>query len=391
MLAPKYFFGGGSSSKRKLKEFSRHDVGTSAPNILLAGGGTGGHLFPALAIADEIRRQEPGAAFLFLGTKGKIEARVVPQRGYSFRTIWISGFHRRLTVDNLLFPLKVVVSLVQSFFIIRRFKPHVVVGTGGYVCGPILFMASLFGIPTVIHESNSYPGVTTRLLAGRASAVFIAFEEARRWLKRTDNVVLIGTPTREALGTISREAGVAAFGLEQGKKTLLVFGGSLGAASINDAVLASLDDLVRKGVQLIWQTGQGDYERIRSAIGSRPAIWLGAFIDKMEYAFGAADLVVCRSGATTLAELTRVGKPAILVPYPHAAGDHQTHNARSLADAGAAVMITDQKLTNEFGPNVMALIESTERLATMSEASRKLGKPDAGPEIAAAIRKLILS
>lgn len=356
---------------------------------MLAGGGTGGHLFPALAIADEIRRLEPNALFLFLGTKGKIEARVVPQRGYAFRTIWISGFHRRLTVDNLLFPLKVIVSLVQSLFVIRQFKPDVVVGTGGYICGPILFMASLLGIPTIIHESNSYPGVTTRLLAKRVSTVFIAFEEARRWLKRTDHVVLIGTPTREALGTIGKEAGTAAFGLEQGKKTLLVFGGSLGAASINNAVLGLLDELGRKGIQLIWQTGQGDFERVRSAIGSKKAVWLGAFIDKMEYAFGAADLVMCRAGATTLAELTKVGMPAILVPYPHAAGNHQTHNARSLADAGAAVMITDKKLANEFGPNVLALLENPARLAEMSAASKKLGKPAAGPEIAAAIRKMI--
>jgi len=364
-------------------------VGTSAPNILLAGGGTGGHLFPALAIADEIKRLEPNATFLFLGTKGKIEARVVPQRGYAFRTIWISGFHRRLTIDNLLFPLKVIVSLIQSLFVIRQFKPDVVVGTGGYVCGPILFMASLLGIPTVIHESNSYPGVTTRLLAARVSTVFIAFEEARRWLKRSDNVILMGTPTRDALGTISRDAGAAAFELEQGKKTLLVFGGSLGAVSINNAVLASLDEWGQRGIQLIWQTGQGDYERIRSAIGSKTAIWLGAFIDKMEYAFGAADLVVCRAGATTLAELTRVGKPAIVVPYPHAAGDHQTHNARSLANAGAATMITDQNLAKEFGPNVLALLESPARLAAMSAESKKLGRPAAGPEIAASIRRMI--
>ncbi len=364
-------------------------MGTSAPNILLAGGGTGGHLFPALAIADEIKRLEPNATFLFLGTKGKIEARVVLQRGYPFRTIWISGFHRRLTLDNLFFPLKVIVSLMQSFFVIRQFKPSIVVGTGGYVCGPILLMASLLGIPTVIHESNSYPGVTTRLLAARASAVFIAFEEARRWLKRTDHVVLIGTPTREALGTISKEAGSAAFGLAHGMKTLLVFGGSLGAGSINNALLASLDELTQKGIQLIWQTGQSDYERIRSTIGASSTVWVGAFIDKMEYAFGAADLVVCRAGATTLAELTRVGMPAVLVPYPHAAGDHQTHNARSLTDAGAAVMIRDQNLAKEFGPNVLALLENPARLRQMSAASKTLGKPGAGPEIAAAIRRMI--
>jgi UDP-N-acetylglucosamine--N-acetylmuramyl-(pentapeptide) pyrophosphoryl-undecaprenol N-acetylglucosamine transferase len=364
-------------------------VGTNAPKILLAGGGTGGHLFPALAIADEIKRLEPSATFLFLGTTGKIEARVVPQHGYPFRTIWISGFHRRLTIDNLLFPLKVIVSLIQSFFVIRQFRPDVVVGTGGYVCGPILFVASLLGIPTIIHESNSYPGITTRLLAARVSRVFIAFKEAQRWLKRTDHVVLTGTPTREVLGTISKKDGTEAFGLEPGKHTILVFGGSLGAASINNAVLASIDELRRKDIQLIWQTGRSDYERIRAVVGSRSIGWLGAFIENMEYALGAADLVICRAGATTLAELTRVGKPAIVVPYPHAAGDHQTHNARSLADAGAAVMIADQDLARDLGSNVQALLENPTRLRQMGAASKEMGRPGAGPEIAAAICRMI--
>lgn len=356
---------------------------------MLAGGGTGGHLFPALAIADEIRRLEPHARYLFVGTKGKIEARVVPQRGYPFDTIWISGFHRRLTVNNLLFPLKVLVSLFQSFFLIRRFKPDIVIGTGGYVCGPILIIAGFLGIPTVILESNSYPGVTTRMLASRVSRVFIAFEDARKWVQRTDHVVLIGTPTRDALGTIDAKSGREEFGLAPDRTTLLVFGGSLGAASINNAVLAALDVLLENGIQLIWQTGQGDYERIRSAIGNKSVGWVGPFIEKMEYAYGAADLVVCRAGATTLAELTKMGKPALLVPYPHAAGDHQTHNARSLADAGAAVMVADRSLAEEFKPTVLALIKDSGRLERMSIASKKLGKPGAGSEIATAVLEMI--
>jgi UDP-N-acetylglucosamine--N-acetylmuramyl-(pentapeptide) pyrophosphoryl-undecaprenol N-acetylglucosamine transferase len=364
-------------------------VGTRAPNILLAGGGTGGHVFPALAIADEIKRIEPDARFLFIGTKAKIEARVVPEHGYPFDTIWISGFHRRLTVDNLLFPLKVVVSLVQSLFVIRRFRPDVVVGTGGYVCGPILYVAALLRIPTVIHESNSFPGITTRFLAPRVSKVFVAFEDARRRLKRTDHVTVIGTPTREALGTIAKEIGYSFFGLDKGRKTLLVFGGSLGAASINDAVLGSLSELMRSGFQLIWQTGQSEYERVLAVVGNRPVGWLGPFIDKMEYAAAAADLIVCRAGATTLAELTIVGKPAILVPYPYAAGDHQTYNARTLVDAGAAIMISDQNLGQELLKVVLELFGSSGRLAQMAEASKRLGKPQAGPEIASAILGLV--
>lgn len=356
---------------------------------MLAGGGTGGHLFPALAIADEIKRLEPSSRFLFLGTKGKIEARVVPQRGYPFRTIWISGFHRRLTFDNLLFPVKVIVSLVQSLFVIRQFHPDVVIGTGGYVCGPILFVASLLGIPTVIHESNSFPGVTTRVLAKRVTAVFIAFDAARRWLKRTDHVRLVGTPTREILGTVTQEESRSFFHIAAEKKTLLVFGGSLGAASINDAVLQSLPELLKADIQFVWQTGQADYERVQKATAGKNIGWLGPFIDRMEFAFGAADLVLCRSGATTLAELTRVGKPAILVPYPSAAGDHQTHNARSLADGGAAVMSADKDVRQNLGAIVLGLMSDSQRLDTMSKASTRLGKPGAGREIATSIMGMI--
>lgn len=356
---------------------------------MVAGGGTGGHLFPALAIADEISRLQPKAKFLFLGTKGKIEARVVPERGYPFETIWISGFHRRLTVENLLFPVKVLVSLFQSFFVIQRFQPDVIVGTGGYVCGPILYAGSLLGVPTVIHESNSFPGVTTRLLAKRATKVFIAFDEVRHWLRRTDHVVLIGTPTRDSLGTASREEASKFFHIAPDKKTLLVFGGSLGAASINDAVLESLDGLKAAGVQLVWQTGRSDYERIKNALGSKMVDWLGAFIDKMEYAFGAADLVVCRSGASTVAEITRVGKPAVVVPYPLSAGDHQTHNAKALDDAGAGVMIVDKDVRKSLKETVLRLMKDEQRLKKMSEASLRLGKPGAGREIAKTILGMI--
>ena len=350
--------------------------------MLLSGGGTGGHLFPALAIAEEVQKLEPATEFLFVGTRGKIEARMVPQRGYAFRSIWISGFHRRLTIENLLFPVKVIVSLIQSLMILRKFKPDVVIGTGGYVCGPVLFVATRLGIPTVVHESNSYPGITTRLLASRVQKVYIAFESTKQWLRTIGNVELVGTPTRDSLGSVSKQEGRSFFGLDEHRPTLLIVGGSLGAASINSAVLSSLDVLIRSGVQLIWQTGQSDYERVQQALGSRKVGWLGAFIDRMEFAFGAADAVACRAGATTLAELTRIGKPAILIPYPHAAADHQRHNAQALADAGAAVMIVDNEVAQKLGTTVVDLLNDTSRLKTMSSASRALGRPDAGLTIA---------
>jgi UDP-N-acetylglucosamine--N-acetylmuramyl-(pentapeptide) pyrophosphoryl-undecaprenol N-acetylglucosamine transferase len=349
--------------------------------ILLAAGGTGGHVFPAIAIADEIKKANPLTEFLFIGTKGKIEARVVPQRGYTFATIWISGFHRSLRMDNVLFPVKVFVSLVQSFFLIKKFQPNVVVGTGGYVCGPVLSCAILLGIPTVVHESNSYPGVTTRMLSTKVNKVFTAFDATKHWLKRKDNVELIGTPTREVLGTVSREDGLRFFNLHPEKKTILFFGGSLGAASLNDAVQESIGELIKTGMQYIWQTGKTDV-MITNEKRIKDNGWVGKFIDAMECAYAAADIVVCRAGATTLAELTRLGKAAILVPYPHAAADHQTYNARSMADAHAAIMISDRDVKAILKDVLIPLLQNDSKRQQMSEASRKLGKPNAGSEIA---------
>lgn len=364
-------------------------MSSATPNILFAGGGTGGHLYPALAIADEIKKLAPTSRILFVGTKDKIEARVVPQRGYDFRTIWISGFHRRLTLNNVLFPLKVIVACGQSFLLIKQWRPDAVVGTGGYVCGPVLLVASWLGIPTVIHESNRYPGVTTRLLAHRATKVLIAFDETKRWLKRTDNVERVGTPTRTELGSSERTAGREFFQLDPAKKTVLVFGGSLGAASINNAIVNLLDELQRNHVQLIWQTGQSDFERVRATVGNKHIGWIGPYIDRMDYAYAATDLVVCRSGALTIAELTTVGLPAILVPYPHAAADHQTANARTLVDAGAAIMLKDTELQASLGRALMQVLMNDERRKQMAEASRKLGQPDAGKQIAKKILGLI--
>jgi UDP-N-acetylglucosamine--N-acetylmuramyl-(pentapeptide) pyrophosphoryl-undecaprenol N-acetylglucosamine transferase len=356
--------------------------------ILIAAGGTGGHVFPAIAIADEIRKLNPNAEFLFVGTKGKIEARVVPQRGYTLANIWISGFHRSLRIDNLLFPIKVIVSLGQSFFFIRKFQPNVVIGTGGYVCGPILYIASMLGVPTVVHESNSYPGVTTRLLSTRVTRIFTAFDATTRCLKQKDNVELIGTPTRDVLGTISQEDGIRFFNLDPSKKTVLIFGGSLGATSINQAVREMINELTGAGIQFIWQTGKSDTIFV-DEMKAKKNTWIGIFIDKMEYAYAAADVVVCRAGATTLAELTRLGKSAILVPYPYAAADHQTFNARSLVDAGAAIMIADQNVKTTLKNELISLLSDNKKRQQMSEACQKLGKPYAGSEIAHRILDLV--
>lgn len=357
-------------------------------NILFAGGGTGGHLFPALAIADEIRLLRPDAKILFVGTKKKIEARVVPNKGYEFLTLWISGLRRGIHMSNIAFPLKVVTSLAQSFLIIKTFRPGVVVGTGGYVSGPVLYVASLMGIPTVVHESNSYPGVTTKLLAARATKVFIAFEATKQWLKRHDNVELVGNPTRSELGRTRRDEAAGFFHLRPDRKTLLVFGGSLGAASINEAISGCVLELVDKGIQIIWQTGQGEYERYRHSVYGM-SVWVGPFIDRMDCAYAACDLVVSRAGATTLAEVTRVGKPSILIPYPFAAEDHQRKNAQTLADTGAAVMIDDHEVGQKLKDAIVQLLFNESALKRMSERSRLLGRPDAGKKIAEKIVALI--
>lgn len=357
--------------------------------VALAGGGTGGHLYPALAIADELKVQSPQVELLFFGTSGKIEARVVPARGYPFRSIWISGFHRSLRLDNLLFPLKVVVALWQSWMALLKFRPHVVVGTGGYVCGPVLAAARVMKIRTLIHESNSYPGVTTRLLATRVDRVLISFEDTKRWLKRTDHATLVGTPVRKELGTASRDASCKVFGLDASRRIVLILGGSLGAASINQAVVKNAEAWRTAGVQLIWQTGRSDEA---TYVGSPEANGLGhvaGFIDDMNAAYAAADLVVCRSGASTLAELTSIGKASILVPYPHAAADHQMKNARSLQAAGAAEVIDDSDIAERLGPAVMRLIQDPAVCRRMETSARSLGRPNAAGEIARIILGMV--
>ena len=356
--------------------------------ILIAAGGTGGHVFPAIAIADEIRKQKSATEFLFVGTKGKIESRIVPQRGYALKTIWISGFHRSARIENLLFPVKVFVSLVQSFLLMKHFQPDIVIGTGGYVCGPVLYISSLLGIPLVVHESNSFPGITTRLLSTRATRVFTAFSATAHWLKRKDNIVVTGTPTRDVLGTVSHEEGIKFFNLEPSKKTVFVFGGSLGAASINEAIKMLVNELIDANIQWIWQTGKTDEVLVREFKNIKNCR-VNTFIDRIEYAYAAADIVVCRAGASTLAELTRLGKALILIPYPYAAADHQTFNAQTLVDAGAAVMIADRDVKMKIKETLSSLLDDDKKRLHMSEAGRALGKPNAGREIAQRVLELI--
>jgi len=362
--------------------------------LFFAGGGTGGHLFPAIAIADEVRRATPDAEILFIGTKGKIESRVVPDRGYRFVSIWISGFSRSLSLSTVLFPVKVVVSMLQSIMLLLTKKPGVVVGTGGYVCGPPVMAASLLGIPTLIQEQNSYPGVTTRLLATRVNQVHITFESTRRFLRRKDNVHLTGNPVRALVGTLTRADGAASLGLDPSRTTVLVVGGSQEAVSINAAMLAIVPLLLAQGVQVIWLTGEREFTRVQKQLGTPTApggLLLRPFLADMEHAFAATDLVVCRSGASTLAEVMCTGLPSILVPYPHAAADHQTENARAMVEQGAALLCPDGDIGTQLGTMIEELLGNAARRAAMGAAARAMGKPDAARTLAHAALTLARS
>jgi UDP-N-acetylglucosamine--N-acetylmuramyl-(pentapeptide) pyrophosphoryl-undecaprenol N-acetylglucosamine transferase len=357
--------------------------------IVFAGGGTGGHLFPALAIAEEIKLIAPSAEILFVGTKGKIEARVVPQQGYRFETIWISGFRRSMKISNLLFPLKVLVALMQSNRILSSFRPDAVVGTGGYVSGPVVYTAALRGIPTLIHEQNSFPGATTRFLGKRVDEVHCSFERSLKYFRRADNVFMSGNPTRRGLENADRDEALRYFGITaSGNKTILIFGGSLGAHAINRAVGEFLPLLVKEGFRLLWQTGQEDFPAAEALAKPFPhQVWVKPFIDRMDYAYAVSDLVVCRAGATTIAELTRLGKPAILIPYPHAAADHQTENARAMAEQGAAEIVEDAAAAEKLMPAILAAAGSS-RLRTMADAGKRLGNPAAAHTIAVRVLRL---
>jgi UDP-N-acetylglucosamine--N-acetylmuramyl-(pentapeptide) pyrophosphoryl-undecaprenol N-acetylglucosamine transferase len=373
----------------RVSRASERCIDVGSPRIVFAGGGTGGHLFPALAIAEEIRLIAPSAEILFVGTKGKIESRVVPELGYRFETIWISGFRRSLKISNLLFPVKVLVAMIQSNRILSGFGPDAVVGTGGYVSGPVVYIATLRGIPTLIQEQNSFPGATTRFLGKRVDEVHCTFKQSTKYFPRPEKVFVTGNPTRRGLENVDRQDALRYFGYGlKAQKTLLIVGGSLGAHSINRAVTGILPALIDEGFRVIWQTGTEDYATT-TAVAEHfgKTIWVKPFIDRMDYAYAVSDLVVCRAGATTIAELTRLGKPAILIPYPHAAADHQSENARAMAEEGAADIVDDAVAGTNLLPAILSAVRD-DRLRSMSDAGKRLGNPAAARTIATRVLAL---
>jgi len=366
---------------------------SSSLKIIISGGGTGGHIFPAIAIANAIKTRRPDADILFVGAKGKMEMEKVPRAGYPIKGLWISGFQRKLTLRNLLFPIKLVSSLLRANQIIRSFKPDVAVGVGGYASGPLLEMATRKGIPALIQEQNSYAGVTNRLLAKKVQRICVAYENMERYFPQ-EKLVLTGNPVRSDLTEVSatREEALAHFGLDSAKKTLLLFGGSLGARTLNQAMAASAAALrAREDVQVLWQCGRLYVEDFQNSETAKlPNVQMQAFIDRMDLAYKMADLVVCRAGALTISELQLVGKPAMLVPSPNVAEDHQTKNALALVERDAAIMLPDAEAKAQMIPEALALLDHSERLQELSTNVHAMAKTDAAGQIADEVLNLIL-
>lgn len=356
--------------------------------FILSGGGTGGHIYPAIAIANELKKRFPEAEFLFVGAKDKMEMQKVPQAGYAIKGLWIAGLQRKLTLQNALFPIKLLSSLWESRKILKSFKPDVVIGTGGFASGPLLNVANSLNIPTLIQEQNSYPGITNKLLSKKAAKICVAYENLERFFPK-EKMILTGNPVRQDLIDVSskREEAIAFFKLDPKKKTLLVLGGSLGARRINQLIEKELQGLLLQKVQIIWQCGKlylDDYSKYNSA-----QVQVVAFIERMDLVYAAADVVISRAGASSVSELCIVGKPVIFIPSPNVAEDHQTKNAQAIVDKKGAIMIKESALEDEFSIVLEALLKDEGKQQLLGDNIKKLALPQATIQIVDEIEKLL--
>ena len=356
--------------------------------FILSGGGTGGHIYPAIAIANELKSRFPDAEFLFVGAQDKMEMQKVPQAGYKIKGLWISGIQRRLTLDNSLFPFKLITSLLRSRTIIREFKPDVVIGTGGFASGPLLQVAAMAGIPTVIQEQNSFPGITNKWLSKKANKICVAYENLERFFPK-NKLILTGNPVRQDLIDIEskRDEAIQFFNLDANKKTLLVLGGSLGARRVNQLIEKELKNFLNQNVQVIWQCGKLYFEDYKKY--NEGGVQVMAFIERMDLAYAAADIVISRAGASSVSELCIVGKPVIFIPSPNVAEDHQTKNAQAIVDRKGAIMLKETELDSQFGLVFEALLKDQGKQNQLSENIKLLAKPEATKQIVDEIVKLI--
>jgi len=356
--------------------------------FILSGGGTGGHIYPAIAIANELKLQFPDAEFLFVGAKDKMEMQKVPQAGYEIKGLWIAGLQRKLTLQNMMFPLKLATSLLESRRIIKQFKPNVVIGTGGFASGPLLQAAGGAGIPTVIQEQNSFPGITNKLLSKRANAICVAYENLERFFPG-EKIVLTGNPVRQDLIDIDskRDDAITFYGLDPNKKTLLVLGGSLGARRLNQLIEKELQNILSQDVQIIWQCGKLYFEDYKKY--NQQNVRVVDFIERMDFVYAASDVIISRAGASSVSELCIVGKPVIFIPSPNVAEDHQTKNAQAIVDAKGAILLKESQLDNEFSLVFEALLKDKGKQTQLSENIKKLAMPNATKVIVEEIKKLL--
>jgi UDP-N-acetylglucosamine--N-acetylmuramyl-(pentapeptide) pyrophosphoryl-undecaprenol N-acetylglucosamine transferase len=357
-------------------------------NILISGGGTGGHIYPAIAIANEIKLRYPDANILFVGAKDKMEMQKVPQAGYKIKGLWISGIQRNFTLSNLSFPFKLIQSLWSAKKIIKEFKPDVAIGTGGFASGPTLIMANRKGIPTLVQEQNSYPGITNKLLSKKADKICVAFDNLERFFP-VSKTIKTGNPVRQDLLSIHAKTDEAKlfFKLGRNKKTILVLGGSLGARKVNQLIESQLELFEKLEVQLIWQCGKLYFDEYKK-YNELAHVQVHEFIQRMDFAYAASDIIISRAGASSVSELCIVGKPVIFIPSPNVAEDHQTKNAKSIEEKHGAIVLKESEI--EMFPIVFeGLLKDEGRQQNLSENIKEMALPSATHDIVNEIEKLI--
>ena len=357
-------------------------------NFIISGGGTGGHIYPAISISNELKLRYPNSKILFVGANNRMEMQIVPKHGFKIIGLWVSGFSRSFSIKNLIFPLKLLISLIRSVFIIKSNKPDLVIGTGGFASGPILYIASLFGIPTVIQEQNSYPGLTNRILSQTVDTICVAYSNMDQYFPK-NKIVLTGNPVRKEIKSFSKskKQSLDLFEMRSSIKTLLVLGGSLGAQKINDFISNNIDSFKLMKIQIIWQCGKIYYDHYKKHNSN--IINVQPFIKDMNSAYCAADIIVSRSGASVISELCIVGKPVIFIPSPNLAEDHQTKNALFVKNKNAAEMIEEKYLEKDFFTVFRNLLENNEHVMNLSKTIKLLEKPDATKDIVELIDKVL--
>ena len=357
--------------------------------IILSGGGTGGHIYPAISIANEIKNRDNNSEILFVGAKDKMEMNIVPIHGFKILGLWISGFNRKNIFKNLLVPFKLLVSTFQAIIIIKKFNPNVVVGTGGYASGPTLFVANLFKIPTLIQEQNSYPGITNKILSKKVKTICVAYKNLEKFFPK-NKLVLTGNPVRSTISSNSDyfDESINYFKLDNNKKTLLVVGGSLGSREINKAVYSMVDYLEYLNLQVIWQCGKLYYDHYKSKVDSEN-IKLYDFIDQINLAFSVSDFIVSRAGASSVSELSIVGKPVIFIPSPNVAENHQLKNAEAIVNNEAAILVEEKNLKEDLKKKISMLNSSSELRNKLSKNIKKLAFVNATNDIVDEIKKIM--